>query len=101
MIRLSGMRAQLGLWHAGLMALTLLVLAVFTYALLIGMLNSRSDSDLERYADTTARQIAIKLSQSETRRAPTPLFLQNDIRSWGRYIQVVDPQGYAQERSDA
>ena len=38
------LRAQLCLWHAGLMAFTLLALAGFTYALLIGFLHSRADA---------------------------------------------------------
>src|SRR4051812_48658652 len=97
---LRGMRAQLCLWYGGLMALTLLGLAGFTYLLLIQVLHSRADAALLEYADTTARQIAVTLYRTETERAAAPLFLSNDIRNWGRYIQVVDPQGNPWERSD-
>lgn len=101
-----GLRAQLCIWHAGLMALTLLLLAGFTYALLIRMLHSRADAALLEYADTTARSIAATLYRSEE---PSPgpgpagqetRFLANDIRNWGRYIQIIDPQGNVRERSD-
>jgi heavy metal sensor kinase len=99
-MKLRGLRVQLGLWYAGLMALTLLALAGFTYVLLIQVLHSRADAALLEYADTTARQIAATLYRVETRSASPPLFLSNDIRNWGRYIQVIDPQGNIQERSD-
>jgi heavy metal sensor kinase len=81
------------------MALTLLALAGFTYALLIGVLHSRADSALREYADTTARQIATTLYAGPAG-SQAPRFLSNDLRSWGRYIQVVDPQGYVVEKSD-
>jgi heavy metal sensor kinase len=113
-MKLRGLRVQLCLWHAGLMALTLLALAGFTYALLIRMLHSRADAALRDYADTTARQIASTLYRLETHRGSPnstaggaqpdstaiPRFLANDLRSWGRYIQVVDPQGNIVEKSD-
>jgi len=96
-----GLRAQLTLWHAGLMALTLLALSGFTYALLIRVLHSRADAALHDFADTTARQIATTLYAGAGTPAPgSPRFLSNDLRSWGRYIQVVDPQGYVVEKSD-
>jgi len=96
-----GLRAQLTLWHAGLMALTLLALSGFTYALLIGVLHSRADAALHEFADTTARQIATTLYAGGSTPPPgTPRFLSNDLRSWGRYIQVVDTQGYVVEKSD-
>lgn len=97
-----GLRAQLCFWHAGLMALTLAALAGFTYALLIQVLHSRADAALQEYADTTARQIATTLYRSEPTAAARryPLFLSNDLRSWGRYIQVIDPRGNIVERSD-
>jgi heavy metal sensor kinase len=83
------------------MALTLLALAGFTYVLLIRVLNSRADSALREYADTTARQIATTLYAGPASSAPPATrFLSNDLRSWGRYIQVVDPQGYVVEKSD-
>lgn len=98
---MRGLRAQLTLWHAGLMALTLLALSGFTYALLIRVLHSRADAALHGYADTTARQIATTLYAGESNPRPGAThFLSNDLRSWGRYIQVVDPQGYVVEKSD-
>src|SRR5688572_32644141 len=90
-MRMKGLRAQLTLWHAGLMALTLLVLALFTYVLLIRVLNSRADAALLDYADTTARQIAATLYRPPGERPKRLLF--DDLRNWGRYIQVVDRQG--------
>lgn len=99
-MRLAGLRAQLCLWHAGLMALTLLVLAGFTYALLSGLLHSRADGALHEAADAQARQIAILLARAETRGAEPPLFLANDMRNWGRYLQVIDPRGTIREKSD-
>lgn len=102
---LRGLRAQLALWHAGLMGLTLLGLGGLTYALLFRVLYSRADQALLEYADTTARQMAATLYRLETAReagatTPFPLFLSNDLRTWGRYIQVVDPQGNIREKSD-
>jgi signal transduction histidine kinase len=111
-MRLQGLRAQLGLWHAGLMALTLLSLAGFTYVLLIRVLHSRADAALLEHADTTAREIAILLARRQGGPLPsgeapssrlsvaTPRFLANDLRSWGRYVQVVDPGGNVREKSD-
>lgn len=103
---LRGLRAQLCLWHAGLMALTLLALAGFTYALLIRVLHSRADAALLEYADITARQIAATLYRTGERPSAAPedagasLFLANDLRTWGRYVQVIDPRGNVRERSD-
>lgn len=104
-MNLRGLRAHLCIWHAGLMALTLLVLAVFTYALLTGVLYSRADTALQEYADTTARQIAATLYRLDVRdpnaaRAALPRFLSSDLRNWGRYIEIVDPQGNVLEKSD-
>ncbi|MFN3650491.1 MAG: ATP-binding protein [Armatimonadota bacterium] len=112
-MRLRGLRAQLCAWHAGLMALTLVALAGLTYVLLIGVLHSRADAALREHADASARQIATRLYRLETQAAMTgrpftpraaeagqPFFLTNELRSWGRYVQVVDPQGNVYERSD-
>jgi heavy metal sensor kinase len=86
------------------MALTLLALAGFTYVLLIRFLHSRSDAALLEYADNTARQIALTLYQDGAspgwRGGKTPNFLSNDIRNWGRYIQVVNREGRLLEVSD-
>lgn len=105
MMSLKGVRAQLCLWHAGLMAGTLLVLAGFTYALLIGVLHQRADAALREFADTTAREIAITMARVEGGRRQAgsgalPPFLSNDIRTWGRYIQVVDAGNQVLEKSD-
>lgn len=97
----GGMRAQLCLWHAGLMAFTLLALAGFTYALLAGFLSSRADAALKEHADVTARQLALTLYQEggdSLEKTQRGMF--DDIRSWGRYIQVVDRTGQAPLRSD-
>lgn len=100
-MQLRGMRAQLCLWHAGLMAFTLLALAGFTYALLAGFLSSRADAALKEHADVTARQLAVTLFQAgDTAPAKIPQGMFDDIRSWGRYVQVVDRTGQALERSD-
>lgn len=102
-MKLQGLRAQLGLWHAGLMALTLLTLAGFTYALLITFLSSRADAALRDHADVTARGLAAALYQrSADSAAPAPLQpgMFDDLRLWGRYIQVVDPRGVVLQRSD-
>ncbi len=104
-MKIGGLRAQLALWHAGLMGLTLLGLGGLTYALLFRVLYSRADQALLEHADTTARQMATTLYRLETAHdagmaAPLPQFLANDLRTWGRYIQVVDPQGNIREKSD-
>jgi len=99
----QGLRAQLGLWHAGLMAFTLLGLAGFTFVLLITFLHSRADSALLEHADVTARDLAAALYRSRgDPGAPPPLRpgMFDDLRSWGRYVQVLDAQGVVQERSD-
>jgi two-component system, OmpR family, sensor kinase len=105
MMRIGGIRAQLCLWYACLLALTLLALAGFTYALLLRMLHSRADAALLEMADQTSRQIAARLYQLEARGADPltaglPKFLNNDIRNWGRYLQVVGPNGDPVEWSD-
>jgi two-component system, OmpR family, sensor kinase len=103
MMRSRGLRSQLCLWHAAVMALTLLALAIFTYVLLIRVLHSRADAALIEQADTTARQIAATLYRGSvvgTAEAPVSGFLNNDLRSWGRYLQVIDRQGNIYEKSD-
>jgi heavy metal sensor kinase len=100
---LQGLRAQLGLWHAGLMAFTLLGLAGFTFVLLITFLNSRADAALLEHADVTARELAAALYRGRgDPSAPSPLRpgMFDDLRSWGRYVQVVDGRGVVRERSD-
>ncbi len=97
------LRARLALWQAGLLAVTLLSLAGLTYLLLIRMLHSRADAGLRDYADTVARSIAgeIFVASIDGGILPTRRFLADDVRSWGRYVQVIDPRGNILNRSDA
>lgn len=95
------LRARLALWHAGLLGLTLVALAALTYLLLLRMLHSRSDAELERYAEVTAKNIAADLYRASVE-APAELrFIANDLHTWGRYVQVVDARGNVVRRSDA
>lgn len=101
-MKLQGMRAQLCLWHAGLMAFTLLALSGFTYVLLITFLHSRADHALEEHADVAARGLATALYESSGRPDAEPPLRRgmfDDIRLWGRHIQVVDPRGGVLQRS--
>ena len=68
-MRVRSLRAQLALWHAGLLAVTLVALAGLTYLVLLRVLHSRADAALERYAETTSKQIAAQLFQSRAIRA--------------------------------
>jgi heavy metal sensor kinase len=102
-VRVRSLRAQLALWHAALLAVTLVTLAGLTYLVLLRVLHSRADAALERYAETTGKKIAADLYQSRAipgAARPTP-FLDRDPQSWGRYVQVVDPHGQVVETSDA
>jgi len=104
-VKPKSLRARLALWQAGLLALTLLSLSGLTYLLLRQMLQSRADAGLADYADTIAKNIAGSLYQAGTL-APAGLrgrthFLENDVRSWGRYVQVIDSRGNILEKSDA
>ncbi|MBM3459017.1 MAG: hypothetical protein FJX77_10860, partial [Armatimonadetes bacterium] len=78
--------------------MTLLALAGFTYALLIQVLHSRADAALQEHADAIARQIAIELAAAGNE--PDRRFLAHDLRTWGRYLQVIDRQGAIREKSD-
>jgi heavy metal sensor kinase len=130
-VKIRSLRAQLALWHASLLALTLISLAGLTYLVLLQVLHSRADAALEEYAEVTTKTIAATLYQetvvpagrvdagprsaaassrpgpvsapagSSAGRAERPKFLNNDEQSWGRYIQVVTPRGQAVEFSDA
>jgi heavy metal sensor kinase len=119
MIRLRSLRAQLALWHAGLLAITLVVLAGLTYLVLLRVLHQRADAALETYAETTSKQIAAVLYQTRavtSTDASVPAvpdsthrnaasasvhFLDRDPQSWGRLVQVIDPNGLVVEASDA
>lgn len=88
------LRARLALWHAGLLAVTLISLSVLTLLLLKGFLNSRADAALEDYADKTARTIASSLYQASLPgRGERPRFLNRELQEWGRQIQVVETRG--------
>jgi signal transduction histidine kinase len=100
-MKLRSLRAQLSLWHAALLAVTLVSLAGLTYVMLRQMLHSRADAALEDYAETTAKTIAATLYQSTVGQRQLPKFLSNDLQSWGRYIQVIDSRGNVREVSDA
>ena len=63
---IRSLRAQLALWHGGLLAVTLILLAGVTYLVLRQVLNSLADAALEDYAKKTAINIAAALYQSET-----------------------------------
>src|SRR5713226_7118110 len=101
-MRVRSLRAQLALWHAGLLALTLITLAGLTYLVLLSVLHSRADAALEEYAETTSKQIAAKLYQSRAVPGSSPSrLLDADPQAWGRYIQVIDFNGVVQDASDA
>src|SRR2546421_58221 len=107
-LRPRSLRAQLALWHGGLLALTLILLAGFTYLLLRQVLNSRADAALADYADKTARAMAAFLYQYQTEhpgqdvRGKEQQFLENTgLQSRGRFVQVMDRYGYPVARSDA
>src|SRR5438552_1740794 len=97
------LRAQLALWHAGLLALTLITLAGLTYLVLLRVLHSRADAALAEYAETTSKQIAAKLYQTRAVPGSSPLtrLLDADPQAWGRYLQVIDRNGLVVDASDA
>ncbi len=101
-MRPRSLRTRLALWHAALLAITLLGLAALTLWLLKGILSSTADSALLDYADTTARSIASMVLQNRVNaRTERPKFLNKELEEWGRQIQVVDAQtGEIVERSD-
>lgn len=86
------LRLRLALWHAGLLALTLVILSALTLLLLRNLLSSRLDRALEDYAETTAANIASESNQSSLRgrAAPARLLSSNIRQEWGREVQVVD-----------
>jgi heavy metal sensor kinase len=106
---LKSLRAQLALWYGGLLALTLLLLSLFTLLLLRQYLTSRADTALQTHAKDTATAISAMLYAYQTENpnlAPTPdieqAFINNsDLQSWGRYVQVINPYGNPVARSDA
>ncbi|MCX6380105.1 MAG: heavy metal sensor histidine kinase [Armatimonadetes bacterium] len=106
---LRSLRAQLALWYGAILALTLLLLSVFTLLLLRQYLTSRADDTLKLHATDTSRTIAAILYRYNTEnpgRPPSPdiekAFIDNnDLQSWGRYVQVINPYGNPVVRSDA
>ncbi len=108
-LRPRSLRAQLALWHGLLLALTLLLLAAFTYLLLREYLNHSADAALTEFAETTSKDIASAVYHYHTLHGDQPLdpdterrFIDNnDLQSWGRYVQVIDPEGHAVAISDA
>src|SRR5438874_13633150 len=102
-MRVRSLRAQLALWHAGLLALTLVTLAGLTYLILLNVLHSRADAALEQYAETTSKQIAAKLYQARAvpGTPPPTRLLDSDPQAWGRYVQVIDQNGVVRDASDA
>jgi two-component system OmpR family sensor kinase len=108
-LRPRSLRAQLALWHGGLLALTLILLSGFTYLLLRQVLNSRADAALADYADKTSREIAAVLYHHQTihpgqdlQEAELRAFLENtEMQSRGRFVQVVDRNGKPVAVSDA
>ncbi len=115
---IRSLRAQLALWHGGLLALTLILLASLIYLVLRQVLSSLADASLEDYADKTARDVAAALFQAETlspkqslsadeRRQLDDAAVQEYFRTtaaadaWGRFVQIDDPRGRAIAMSDA
>jgi heavy metal sensor kinase len=108
-MRPRSLRAQLALWHGVLLALTLLLLAAFTYLLLREYLNHSADAALTEFAETTGKDIAAVVYHYRTLHPGQTLapdaerrFIDtNDLQSWGRYVQVIDADGHAVAFSDA
>ena len=103
---IRSLRAQLALWHGGLLALTLILLASVTYLVLRQVLSSLADAALHDYAEVTARNIALAVSQKEyldPRRSLTKeqrakidrdavTQLMDSVSSWGRFVQIDDAE---------
>ncbi len=110
----ESLRGQLALWQAGLLAITLVLLAAFTYVVLRQLLNSQADAGLRRYAETTASEVGTivrmyqtnnpgkSLEKDPNREQTYQTFVNNsDPQSLGRYIEVLDPTNHAVAYSDA
>src|SRR5205809_619382 len=99
--RIHSLRVRLALWHAGLLAVTLISLAALTLVLLRSFLSSRADEGLLDYAETTARDIATQLYQASlSGKTELPRYLNPDLQEWGRQLQVIDRYGAIKDRSD-
>jgi heavy metal sensor kinase len=113
---IRSLRAQLALWHGGLLALTLILLASLVYIVLRHVLSSLADATLQDDADKMARNVAAALYQAETL-APTRTLsvderdriddaaalrvIVEDAGSWGRLVQIDNPRGLPIAFSDA
>jgi two-component system, OmpR family, sensor kinase len=88
------LRARLAFWHAGLLALTLILLSVLTLLVLRSVLSSRMDETLRDYADKTARSIATTLYQTSVPGSDRPArFLDHEQRNMtAPRVQIVDAQ---------
>ncbi len=111
---IRSLRAQLALWHGGLLAVMLILLASLIYIALRQVLSSLADAALQDYADTTARNIAAAIYQAETlapqrKQSPKERNIVDKgvvtdywktATSWGRFVQVDDPLGFPVALSD-
>jgi heavy metal sensor kinase len=108
-LRPRSLRAQLALWHGVLLALTLLLLAAFTYLLLREYLNHSADAALTEFAETTGKDVAAAVYHYRTLHPGQSLppeveqhFIDTtDLQSWGRYVQVIDEKNNPVAFSDA
>jgi heavy metal sensor kinase len=92
-VKPRSLRARLALWHAGLLAVTLVALASTTLWLLRGFLTSRADAGLQAYAEAVAATIATDLYRASVERAGAPRdLLRREMQEWGRQVQVVDAE---------
>lgn len=99
-MRPRSLRARLALWHAGILALTLLTLDALTLFLLRRYLTSRADDVLLDFADVTARTIATNLFEANLPGRQPPPHLLTGVNTWEGVIQVVDSYGKIVDRSD-
>ncbi len=103
------LRAQLAFFQGGVLAATLLLLAFFTLFLLRQFLTSQADMRLRVQAEDTAKSIAASLFQYETQHPHQPVprpveetFVQNnELQTFGRYVQVINNHNNPVAFSDA
>jgi two-component system, OmpR family, sensor kinase len=90
-LRPRSLRARLAFWHAGLLAVTLILLSGLTLLILRSVLSSRADEALYDYADKTAARIATALYQGTLTGPPDFQRLLSELpQDLGRSVQVVD-----------
>ncbi len=110
----TSLRAQLALWQAGILALTLVIISSLTLVVLRTVLQNREDAGLTQYARTTAVGIQDILRQYQVAHASSVLeqdsnkhqtyltFINNgDLQTIGRYVQVIDTTNHVVAYSDA